>query len=56
MIADGTKKGKADPACAAHTQVVFYWAQAIWNKWLPIHDLQTSLDNARSRAADAAQP
>ena len=35
MIADGSKRGKADPAFPAHTDVVLHWAQAIWNRWLP---------------------
>ena len=39
MIADGSKKGKADPAFPAHTDVTTHWAQAIWNKLLPIHEL-----------------
>ena len=56
MFADGTKKGKADPAFEAHTGVVSHWAQAIWNKWLPLHDLQASLDDAKARTAGAAQP
>ena len=56
MIADGDNKGKADPAFAAHTDVISHWAQAVWNKWLPIHNLQTSLDDARARVAEAAQP
>ena len=56
MLADGSKKGKTDPAFAAHTDVVSHGAQAIWNKWLPIHDIQSSQTNARPRAAEAAQP
>ena len=36
--------------------MISHWAQAVWNKWLPIHDLQTSLADARARAAQATQP
>ena len=56
MIADGYKKGKADPAFLAQTGVVSHWAQAIWNTWLPLHDLQASLDYARLRIAEATLP
>ena len=42
MIADGSKKGKVEPAFAAHTDVISHWAQAVWNKWIPIHELQTA--------------
>ena len=31
MIADGSAKGKADPAFDAHTDVIVHWAQSIWN-------------------------
>ena len=47
-IADRSKKLKAGPAFAAHTDVVSHWAPAVWNKWLPIHDLQTP-DKPRRR-------
>ena len=56
MIADGSKKGKADPAFEAHTDVIAHWAHAVWNKWLSIHELQTSLADARARMAEASQP
>ena len=47
MIADGSKRGTADPAFVAHTDVVSHWAQAVWNKWLPIAELQASRSDAR---------
>ena len=56
MIADGSKRGKADQAFVAHTDVVSHWAQAVWNTWLPIADLQSSLNDARTRVTAAAQP
>ena len=56
MIADGSKKGKADPAFEAHTSVAQHWAQAIWNRWLPEDDLQSSIDYARDRIDKSKQP
>ena len=56
MIADGSKKGKADPAFEAHTSVAQHWAQAVWNSWMPTEDLQASIDYARSRIDKAQQP
>ena len=56
MIADGTKTGRADPAFPAHIDVVQHWAQAIWNKWLPVESLQTSLDYALLRTTESKRP
>ena len=56
MIADGSKRGKADPAFVALTDVISHWARAVWNTWLPIADLQASLNDARTRFTAAAQP
>lgn len=56
MIADGSKRGKADPAFEAHSSVAQHWAQAVWNTWLPTDDLQASVDYARSRIENAPQP
>ena len=56
MVADGTKTGRADPAFPAHVDVAQHWAQAIWNKWLPVESLQTSLDYARQRTTESTRP
>ena len=56
MIADGSKTGKADPAFEAHASVAQHWAQAVWNAWLPVDDLQASVDYARGRIDKAQQP
>ena len=56
MIADGSRKGKADPAFPAHVDVVQHWAQAIWNKWIPQEKLQMSLDYANTRVDASPQP
>ena len=56
MIADGKVKGKADPAFAAHADVVGHWAKAVWNSWLAIDSLQMSLQDAKRRVANAKRP
>ena len=56
MVADGSKKGKADPAFPAHIDVVQHWAQAIWNKWLPEPALAASLAYARERITSSDRP
>ena len=56
MVADGSKKGKADPAFEAHTSVALHWAQAVWNKWLPIEDLQATVDYAKGRVEGTDRP
>ena len=56
MIADGSKKGRADPAFHAHIDVVQHWAQAIWNGWLPERALTTSLNYARGRVTGSDRP
>ena len=56
MVADGSPKGRADPAFEGHTSVILHWAQAIWNLWLPVHLLQQSLADARVRLANAKRP
>jgi hypothetical protein len=56
MLADGSKKGRADPAFEAHTSVALHWAQAIWNEWIPVATLQASVDYAEARIRDAANP
>ena len=56
MIADGSLMGKADPAFIAHSDVIVHWAKAIWNKWIPREDLQTSIDDAKTRTAASPQP
>ena len=56
MVADGSPKGKADAAFAAHTDVLQHWAKAIWNRWVPVHKLQAALDDAWTRMAKCPQP
>ena len=56
MIADGSLKGKADPAFVAHSDVIVHWAKAIWNSWVPREELQASVDDAKRRTASCPQP
>ena len=56
IVADGSPKGKADPAVTGNTDVLHHWALAIWNNWIPRHLLQLSLTDAMARLAGAKQP
>ena len=56
MVADGSKKGKADPAFPAHIDVVQHRALAVWNFWLPVESLQQSLNYATVRTSQSPQP
>ena len=56
MIADGSLKGKAGPAFIAHSDVIVHWAKAIWNNWIPLKDLQASIDDAKTRTTASPQP
>ena len=56
VIADGTKRGRADPAFDAHMEVALHWAQAVWNQWLTTEELQKCLDYARCRVAKSPSP
>jgi hypothetical protein len=35
ILADGSTKGRADPAFAAHEAPIVKWAEAVWESWLP---------------------
>ena len=36
MVADGSAKGRADPAYTAHTQVIVFSAMNAWNRWIDV--------------------
>ena len=55
-VADGSTKGRADPAFVGNTGLLHHWAMAIWNSWIPRELLQISLSDAMSRMAGAKQP
>ena len=56
MMADGSLKGKADPAFEAHRGVIGHWASAVWNEWLCIDDLSCISRAALAKTAAAQQP
>ena len=35
VLADGSSRGRADPAFAAHMDVIGLYADAVWARWLP---------------------
>ena len=39
-LADENSKGRADPAYAAHMDVIGQWAAAVWNQLVPLFSLE----------------
>ncbi len=56
LLADESATGKADPAYAAHAGPIGEWAQAVWNRWMPIRALQRLVTSAHRRIARASRP
>ena len=52
-IADGSRRGRVDPAFEAHCQPIVFWAMAVWHEWLPRHTLSKLITAARARLARA---
>ena len=52
---DGSARGKADPAFAAHTAPIGLWAQAVWSGWFPRPALSKMADHATEHLANAGQ-
>ena len=49
MLADGSLRGVADPAFAAHTAPIGQWALAVWERWLPASALRRLVAFAKRR-------
>jgi hypothetical protein len=56
MLADGSDKGMVDPAFEAHLGPIGHWAQAVWNRWLPLKQLFQLAANANVKLAQAIRP
>ena len=56
MLADGSLRGRADPAFAAHTDPIGHWATAVWEAWLPGGALRRLAAFAARRIAAARRP
>ena len=55
-MADGSARGRADPAFAAHVDVLGMYADAVWGHWLPHVALDGLLAQATAAAAGRASP
>ena len=53
VVADGSKKGRADPAYDAHSLPIGEWAMAIWEGWTSISSLQCVVKDATARIEKA---
>ena len=52
-VADGSKKGRADPAYDARSLPIEEWAIAVWERWSPLICMQKVIDDAVERTARA---
>ena len=55
-LADGSKRGRVDPAFEAHSQPIVFRAMAVWYDWLLRSTLRRLISNARARLARAKAP
>ena len=55
-LADGSRRGRVDPAFEAHCQPIVFWAMAVWHDWLPRVALGKLISVARARLAHAKNP
>ena len=53
MVADGSKKGRADPAYDAHSLPIGEWAMAVWEGWTSRGSMQRVIDDAVERTTKA---
>ena len=53
VIADGSKKGRADPAYDAHALPIGEWSMALWERWCPVISMQSVINDAVGRIAKA---
>ena len=56
IAADAKLKDKADPAFAAHSDVVGMWAMAVWEGMLPMQMLHKSICKAKVALVEAKRP
>ena len=56
MIADGSAKGKADPAYEAHSGPIQQWAMAVWDQRLQSNELLVLAADAKVRLTKAKSP
>ena len=56
IMADGSLRGRADPAFAAHEEPISMWAEAVWCQWLPRLALLKIAQLAVEKLAGAASP
>ena len=53
VVADGSKKGRADPAYDAHSLPIGEWAMAVWERWTTRVSMQKVIDDAVERTTRA---
>jgi hypothetical protein len=56
MMADGSRKGTADPAYDARELPIGQWAAAVWHGWMPRLALMNMVGAAKVTLVEAARP
>ena len=56
ILADGSMRGKADPAFSAHEAPIAKWAEAVWEAWLPRPALDKLVAAALADLVDRPSP
>ena len=56
LLADGSYAGKADPAFQAHIEPLWFWAVAVWERWLNVRGLSRTVLEAKDRLKQSKSP
>ena len=56
MLADGSYSGKADPAFQAHVEPLWFWAMAVWERWLNVKGLSRTVLETKDRLKESKGP
>ena len=56
ILADGSAKGRADPAFPAHGMPIGAWAAAVWDEWMPVISMGRLIQFAKAKVLRAVRP
>ena len=53
IVADGSERGRADPAYDAHLLPIGKWAECVWDKWLPRRGMDVTVSRLNGKLTQA---
>ena len=56
ILSDLNDKQHLDPAFEAHAAPLCRWAEAVWDRWCPLRDLQRSVAHAKASLSSESCP